>query len=96
MNSAQLDIILNLVAEIKKLDEVISLHSGDAFMQNQYRRRKDKFVGTLIDKLVDQHLFSVDSVLVIKDLIERFYKDDIQNHPRPTDHSLSVISASIR
>lgn len=77
MTNAKKYKLMDLIEEIKKVNEMISLHSSDnsAMMLEQYKYKKDKLVGYLIDELVNPKVRSPKSMLLIKIVIEKFYPD---------------------
>jgi hypothetical protein len=65
-----------LVADIKKTDEMILLHKnndGPQIMAMQYEALKAKQVGELIDELATSPFQSVESFSVIKLIISKYY-----------------------
>ena len=43
--------VLDLLEQIESVNEMIRLHEGDAFMQDQYQYRKQRFIQELAGKL---------------------------------------------
>src|SRR5690606_13914956 len=81
MDSALKYKLLDLIDEIKKVDEMIKLQASDpsAMMLDQYMFKKSKLVSYLIDELVNPELRSEKSIFIILKVIEKFYpnlKDD--------------------
>ncbi len=75
---------MDLIENIKEVDAMIHLHSKDdsSLMLDQYKYKKDKLIGFLIDELVEPEYRSAKSMFVIKTVIEKFYpnlKSEILN-----------------
>ncbi len=75
---------MDLIENIKEVDAMIHLHSKDdsSLMLDQYKYKKDKLIGFLIDELVEPEYRSAKSMFVIKTVIEKFYpnlKNEILN-----------------
>jgi hypothetical protein len=54
MKKVEIYKLMDLIEDIKKLDELISLHQQldtSEFMINQYESKKTKLIGLLIDEL---------------------------------------------
>jgi hypothetical protein len=67
---------MDLIEDIKKLDELISLHrqlDTSDFMISQYEAKKTKLMGSLIDELVSPPVQSTQSYLLIKLLLNKYY-----------------------
>ncbi len=76
MKNARILKLLDLVQEVKKIDDLIALHrslSNDAFMLDQYVARKDKLFAKLITELANPAMASVVSFQLVQQLIEKFY-----------------------
>lgn len=43
--------VLDLLEQIESVNDMIRLHQGDAFMQEQYHARKQQFIKDLASKL---------------------------------------------
>jgi hypothetical protein len=83
MDDAKKYKLMDLVDDIKEVDAMIKLHSTDssAMMLDQYKYKKEKLLGYLIDELVNPDLRSAKSMFIIKIAIEKFYpniKSDAQ------------------
>ena len=75
--------LMDLIDDVKEVDAMIKLHSTDSSstMLEQYKYKKDKLIGYLIDELVEPELRSAKSMFIIKIMIEKFYpnlKADVQ------------------
>ena len=66
---------MDLVDDIKKVDEMIQLHATNSstFMLEQYSLQKEKLIGYLIDELVTPELRSAKSFEIIRKIIDKFY-----------------------
>lgn len=76
MKDAELFRLKDLIEEVKKLDEIISLHkdTDDAdFMISQYEAAKTKLISELIDELVSPKIQSPQSFSLIQRIIKKFY-----------------------
>ena len=75
MKKAEVYKLMDLIEDIKKLDELISLHSADtsAFMADQYEAKKTKLVGLIIDELASPPVQSAESYLLIKRILNKYY-----------------------
>lgn len=67
--------LMDLIDDVKEVDAMIKLHSTDSSssMLEQYKYRKDKLIGYLIDELVEPELRSAKGMFIIKMMIEKFY-----------------------
>jgi len=67
--------LMDLIEDIKNVDEMIKLHSSNSstFMLEQYSLQKDKLIGYFIDELVAPELRSPKSFAIIKNVIDKFY-----------------------
>jgi hypothetical protein len=68
--------LMDLIEDIKKLDELISLHrqlDTSDFMISQYEEKKTKLMGVLIDELATPPVQSTQSYLLIKMLLNKYY-----------------------
>lgn len=75
--------LLDLVEDIKKVDDMIKLHSShpDKFMLSQYEAKKEKMMALLIDELISPSYRSTDSFLIIKLSLEKFYPKSYSYKP---------------
>ena len=89
MDEAKKYKLIDLIEDIKLVDALIKFHSNDtsALMLDQYKYKKDKLVGYLIDELVDPEFRSVKSMFLIKTLIEKFYPDLKKDAQADINHS---------
>lgn len=76
MKKGEIYKLMDLIEDIKKLDELISLHrqlDTSDFMISQYEAKKTKLLGILIDELVSPPVQSTQSYLLIKMLLNKYY-----------------------
>lgn len=76
MKNARILKIYDLIQEVKKTDELLSIHrdlSDDDFMVEQYVARKDKLFAKLITELANPSLASAVSFHLVQQLVEKFY-----------------------
>ncbi|HEY4322811.1 MAG TPA: hypothetical protein VGN20_02465 [Mucilaginibacter sp.] len=76
MKKAEIYKLMDLIDEIKKLDELISLHrnvDSSEFMIGQYESKMTKLVGSLIDGLASPPVQSTESYLLIKMILNKYY-----------------------
>ena len=75
MNKQKLYRILDLMEDLKQVDQLIALHTTNpsTFVLNQYISKKEKLIAYLIDALVDPSLRSPNSFSMIQQLLTRFY-----------------------
>jgi len=76
MKKAEIYKLINLIEDVKKLDELISLHrqlDDSDFMVSQYDAKKTKLMGILIDELASPPVQSAQSYLLIKMLLDKYY-----------------------
>jgi len=71
----QIHHLMELISDIKKTEEMISLHKDDEFQLviDQYEAIKAKQVAEFIDELTNPPFQSVESFSVIKLMINKFY-----------------------
>ena len=76
MKKVEIYKLMDLIEDIKKLDELISLHrelGTSDFMISQYEAKKTKLMGLLIDELASPPVQSTQSYLLIKMLLNKYY-----------------------
>jgi len=75
MEQIKLHRLMDLAEEIKKIDVMIQLHADNpsSFMLDQYKEKKQKLIGYLIDELIEPEVRSLKSFEIIRNLIVRFY-----------------------
>jgi len=75
MDQIKLHRLMDLAEEIKKIDAMIQVHTDNpsSFMLDQYKEKKKKLIGYLIDELIDPEVRSLKSFEIIRNLIVRFY-----------------------
>jgi hypothetical protein len=84
MNKQRLYRLLDLIEDLKQVDQLIALHSSNpsSFVLKQYLSKKEKLIVYLIDELVEPSLRSPKSFFMIHQLLSRFYPNlsvDTQN-----------------
>lgn len=90
--------LLDLLEDIKGVDKMIKLHLGDdsAFMVEQYKAKKEKLVGSVIDQLVSPPLMSARSIHTVKLIIEKFYGDEMKKiEKNPANDDLSILEHAL-
>jgi len=89
MNEAKKYKLMDLIDDIKDVDAMIKLHSADnsAMMLEQYRYKKDRLIGYLIDDLVEPELRSAKSMFIIKNVIEKFYPNLLNEAKADLNHA---------
>lgn len=75
MEQEKLYKLMDLIDDIKKVNDMIEIHSNNSssIMLGQYKGKKDKLVSYLIDELVDADTRSPKSFDIINKLLARFY-----------------------
>ncbi|MEO6228564.1 MAG: hypothetical protein ABJB11_17425 [Ferruginibacter sp.] len=70
--------LVDLIEDIKKVDEMIVLHQKDLefnIMLSQYQAKKVKLTTQLITELTSPEFKSTNSLLFIKHFLDKFYSD---------------------
>ena len=68
--------LMDLVEDIKKLDELIVTSrqkKTSDFVLNQYEAKKIKMVGSIIHELANPPIQSIESYLLIKKILNKYY-----------------------
>ena len=68
--------LMDLVEDIKKLDELIVASrkkKTSDFVLNQYEAKKIKMVGSIINELDNPPIQSIESYLLIKKILNKYY-----------------------
>jgi hypothetical protein len=68
--------LMDLVEDIKKLDELIVASrkkKTSDFVLNQYEAKKVKMVGSIINELANPPIQSIESYLLIKKILNKYY-----------------------
>jgi len=76
MRNEDLYKLKSLIAEAKKIDDIISLHKtmdNSGFMVSQYEAKKTRLISDLIDELVSPDIQSPQSFSLIQQIIIKFY-----------------------
>ncbi len=74
--------LLDLIEEIKKVDNMIQLHVDNvesSIMLSQYNAKKLKLTSNLISELIAPSEKSNQSMRVIISILEKFYKKPVKN-----------------
>jgi hypothetical protein len=78
--------LMDLIEDIKKLDELIVLSRAkktSAFVLNQYEAKKIKMIGSIINELANPPIQSIESYLIIKKILNKYYpniaEDELMN-----------------
>ena len=92
--------LMDLIEDIKRVNAMIVLHSDNpsTFMLEQYKIKKEKLMGYLIDELVAPEVRSPKSFAIIKEIIEKFYPnaskeaqaDNTHDELNEIQHALAV------
>ncbi len=96
MKKAEIYKLMDLIEDIKKLDELISLHrqtSVSTFMIEQYEAKKTSLIGSLIDELASPPVQSTQSYLLIKMILNKYYP--IKPEELIQDSDISKLAAAI-
>jgi hypothetical protein len=91
MKDSKIFKLVDLIGDIKKVDEMINLHKqdGDAdFMLSQYEAKKTKLTGYLISELNTPPFKSTSGILFIKQFLDKYYTDS-SILPENSDFSLN-------
>jgi hypothetical protein len=97
MNKADLNKLMDLIEEIKKVDAMILLHENldDAnFMGSQYEAKKTQLISNLIDELVSPPIQSPQSFSLIQRIIDRFYPI-LDKDKMKYDNEIAQLAAAI-
>lgn len=75
MNEAKRYQLQDLIEKIDQVDKMIAIHSGNSskFMLEQYKAKKEKLLGYLIDELVDSRIRSPYSFRIILLALNKYY-----------------------
>jgi hypothetical protein len=74
--------LMDLVEDIKKLDELIVTSrqkKTSDFVLNQYEAKKIKMVGSIINELANPPIQSIESYLLIKKILNKYYPNLPEN-----------------
>lgn len=84
--------LLGLLEDIEEVNKMIQIHSLDTsdsisdFMLIQYKSKRDKLLGYLIDELVEPNFRSPRSFSIIIKLLEKQYPNLKKDAKKDTDH----------
>ncbi|MDB5090216.1 MAG: hypothetical protein JWR09_4210 [Mucilaginibacter sp.] len=76
MKKTEIYKLMDLIEDIKKLDQLISVHrqaGSSSFMTDQYEAKKTQLMGSLIDELASPPVRSTQSYLLIKMILNKYY-----------------------
>ncbi|HEY9197363.1 MAG TPA: hypothetical protein VIM77_13900 [Mucilaginibacter sp.] len=85
--------LIDLIEEIKKLDELITQSrkkKTSDFVLNQYEVKKLKLIGSVINELANPPIQSLESYLIIQKIINKYYPN-INNGELLNDSDISKI-----
>ncbi|WP_184542459.1 hypothetical protein [Mucilaginibacter sp. FT3.2] len=89
--------LIDLVEEIKKLDDLITQSrkkKTSDFVLNQYEAKKLKMIGSIISELANPPIQSMESYLLIQKILNKYYPN-IDNGDLASDSDVSKIIAVI-
>ena len=91
MTDSKIFKLIDLIGDIKKVDEMITLHKNEDvgnFMLSQYQAKKLKLTGYLITELNAPPFKSTSGILFIKHFLDKYYSDS-SIFPENTDTSFN-------
>jgi hypothetical protein len=89
--------LIDLVDEIRKLDELIQQSRAKKtsdFVINQYEAKKVKLVGSIVTELASAPIQSVESYLLVQKILNKYYPVS-SNEDLLKDDDISKIAAAI-
>ncbi|QEC75420.1 hypothetical protein [Mucilaginibacter ginsenosidivorax] len=89
--------LIDLIEEIKKLDELITQSrkkKTSDFVLNQYEVKKIKMIGSIINELANPPIQSMESYLLIQKILNKYYPN-IDNGDLLNDGDVAKILAVI-
>ncbi|PWK79749.1 hypothetical protein LX99_00209 [Mucilaginibacter oryzae] len=89
--------LIDLVEEIRKLDELIQQSRAKKtsdFVINQYEAKKVKLVGSIITELASAPIQSVESFLLVQKILNKYYPN-VNEEGLLKDDDISKIAAVI-
>lgn len=89
--------LMDLIEDIKKLDELISASrkkKTSDFVLNQYEAKKIKMIGSIINELANPPIQSLESYLLIQKILHKYYPN-IANDELANDVDIGKIIAVI-
>lgn len=75
MTDNQIYKLMDLVEDIKNLDNIIQIHnqnSNDSLMLSQYQAKKIKLISFLITELNEKKETSLEGILIIKKILDKY------------------------
>jgi len=96
MEKEKLYRLLDILDEIKQLDELISKHAihpkeGSSLMIDQYRERKNQLLTYFINEINASPEFKTSRLTLIKQVMERFYNETESKDKMLKDKGLSTL-----
>ncbi len=91
MTDSKIFKLIDLIGDIKKLDEMITLHKkggSENLMLSQYQAKKIKLTGYLLSALNTPPFKSASGILFIKQFLDKYY-NDLSILPENSDLSLN-------
>jgi len=96
MKKAELNKLLDIIEDVKKIDAMILLHAqldDSKFMLSQYEAKKTKLISCLIDELVSPEVQSPQSFSLIQRIIGKFYPSSSEYQIR--DAEIELLASAI-
>ncbi|MBB5636393.1 hypothetical protein HDE68_002294 [Pedobacter cryoconitis] len=96
MKDTELNKLVDLIDEVKKIDSMILLHQDlddSRFMVDQYEAKKTQLISKLIDELVSPGIQSPKSFSLIQLIIAKFYPSFDQYRITPDDEIFKLAAA---
>ena len=97
MKKVKLYQLIDLLEEIKKVDDLISVHrkaKSSPLLLNQYETKKNQLIGTMMNELTAPPVQSIQSHLLAKLLLNKYYPTK-PGDESITDADLSKLAAVI-
>jgi hypothetical protein len=94
MNSSKLYRLIDLIEEIKKIDEIILMHKNqgnDDFMSSQYESKKSKLMQDLISDLAANSNETPEVFKTIEKIIFKFYPNESPKKHSDLDQLVAAI-----
>ncbi|WP_373495042.1 hypothetical protein [Aquiflexum sp.] len=94
MNRSKLHRLIDLIEEIKKIDEMIMMHrdhGSDDFMSSQYESKKSRLLKELISELVANSNESSEVFNTIGKIIFKFYPNESSKKQTDLDQLVAAI-----
>jgi len=97
MKKVKLYQLMDLMEEIKKIDDLVSTHrkaKSSALLLNQYETKKNQLIGTMMNELSAPPVQSTQSYLLIKMILNKYYSSPTGDEVI-TDVDISKLAAVI-